>query len=113
MNRLQVIGYRLQGAIIAMMFVFLPTIVLAAPKTFQELIGMVIDFTNLLVPILIGLAVVLYFWNISKNLFGLDGGSGDSQQKMREAIVWGLGILFVMVSIWGILNMLKESFLQG
>lgn len=94
--------------------VFSPHIVLAAPKTFQELMGMGIDFANLLVPILIGVAVILYFWNISKNLFGLDGSSGgDRQQKMREAALWGLGILFIMVSIWGILNVLKQTFLQG
>jgi hypothetical protein len=90
----------------------LPSVALAAPKTFQELIGLIIDFANLLVPILIGIAVLLYFWNISKTLFSIEGSS-DNQEKMREAIVWGLGILFVMVSVWGILNVLKQTFLQG
>lgn len=104
--------YHITNITVVGVAMLVPSIVLAAPKTFQELIGLVIDFANLLVPVLMGIAVLLYFWNISKTLFGIEGSS-DNREKMREAIVWGLGILFVMVSVWGILNILKQTFLQG
>lgn len=89
----------------------LPLSAYAAPKTFQELIGLLIDLANLTIPILIGIAVLLYFWNVSRSLFGVSEAA--NREEMQTTIIWGLGILFVMVSVWGILNMLKQTFLQG
>lgn len=94
-----------------LMVLLLPFSVYAAPKTFQELIGLLIDLANLTIPILIGIAVLLYFWNVSRSLFGVSEAS--NREEMQTTIIWGLGILFVMVSVWGILNMLKQTFLNG
>ena len=100
-----------QGGALAFSLAFAPVVVSAAPKTFQELIGLLIDLANLTIPILMGIAVLLYFWNVSRSLFSV--GEANEREKMKDTILWGLGILFVMVSVWGILNMLKQTFFEG
>ncbi|RJQ34688.1 hypothetical protein C4568_02040 [Candidatus Parcubacteria bacterium] len=57
--------------------------------------------------ILVGSALVIYFWGIAFNLFGYSkSGNTGSAKKMRDVLLWGLIALFVMFSIWGILRVL-------
>jgi hypothetical protein len=49
----------------------------------------------------------MYFWGIATNIphFGDEKGA----EKRKSFFFWGLIILFVMVSIWGIIQLLQNT----
>lgn len=61
-----------------------------------------------LIPSLILIAVITFMAGILKYL-----GAGDNEEKRqsgRQVMLYGIIILFVMVSIWGFVNILTNSF---
>ncbi len=65
------------------------------------------DLINRLIPFVIACTVLIFLWGI----FGLVMAGGDSE-KRKEAqgyIIWGVVALFVMVSVWGLVNILVRS----
>jgi len=77
----------------------------AAPKNFKELadsIGSIID-TGTGVLIVLGFAV--YFWGISTNILKFE----DDPEKRKAYFIWGILVLFVMVSIWGIIGLIGNT----
>jgi len=63
---------------------------------------------NLFIPFLIGLAVFLIIYGI----FGYISKAAD-EEKRKEAkdfIMWGIIAVFIMISIWGLINILVKSF---
>jgi len=60
-----------------------------------------------LIPILLGVAVVVFFWGIIQYLFT------DAKEKGSKLMFWGIIALFVMVSIWGLVAFLQVEFLTG
>ncbi len=83
----------------------LPVIVLAqgniqgALLRFQEIL-------NLMVPILIGVAVLWFFWGI---IVYLSGGA-EEKEKGKNIMIFGVIALFVMISVFGIIQFLQGTF---
>lgn len=77
--------------------------------TLASLISQVISLVNLLIPLLAGIALVTFFLGIIRYIWA----AGDSHAKAngREIIIWGLVALFVIFSIWGIINLACDSLL--
>jgi len=87
----------------------MPIISFAAPRTFGELIYVLVSLINTAVSVVIALAVLGFFWGVTKYMF-----SAQDSTKLEEGkkiMVWGIIALFVMVSIWGILRILINTFL--
>lgn len=56
-----------------------------------------------LAPLLIGLAILAFFWFII--LFIWKGGENpEVRSKMQTGMVWSVVAIFVMVSIWGLVS---------
>ena len=58
--------------------------------------------------LLIAAAVILFLYGVIKYVY-----SGDNEEKRKEAknyIVYGIIGLFVMVSVWGLVNLLVGTF---
>jgi TM2 domain-containing membrane protein YozV len=66
------------------------------------------DFINRLIPFLIGLAVLFFIYGLIK--FVSAGGDPGKQEEARNTIIWGIIIIFVMVSVWGLVNVLVNTF---
>lgn len=86
---------------------FLPSLALAAPMTFQELAFELVDILDLATVTLLVLAIVAYFWGLAINVRTM--GEEDKNEKKKAYLFWGLIILFVMFSVWGILQLLKNT----
>ncbi len=82
----------------------------AAPKTFQELAKLLIELINLAIVALVISAIVIYFLGVSTNIMSF---SEDGREKLKTYFAWGLAILFVMFSIWGILALLSNTLFPG
>lgn len=73
-----------------------------------------IDFLgNTLLPVLIGLALLFFFWNLVR--YAIVGGTNDqNREKARSLMMWGIIAFFVMIFIWGIVRLFTNVFgLQG
>ena len=72
----------------------------------KKLIGMVGGIVQALIPIVIGLGVLVFLWGVLKYvLASSDAGKGEG----RTFMLWGIIALFVMVSVWGLVNILRDS----
>jgi hypothetical protein len=82
----------------------------AAPNTFQGLANLIVNLLDNATAVLIVLGIVVYFYGISTNI--LKFGEGD-REKFKNYFFWGIIVLFVMVSIWGILHLLQDTLFGG
>lgn len=99
--------------ILSLLATFAPALVFAqsnAPiaRTVDGLLDWVIYIAGRALPLLILAALVLFLFGIVKRFFW----SQDSSDKSEAGryILWGVVALFVMVSVWGLVNVLKGSF---
>ena len=83
-----------------------PSLAFAAPQTFSDLAQLVVGLLNNATALLVTLGIVIYFWGIVSNT--IKTGESD-REKLRAYLAWGVVVLFVMVSIWGILNLLRDT----
>jgi hypothetical protein len=99
--------------IAALLAVFLlPAVAFAqgAPRTFGDLAGLFVTILDNATAVLIVAGIAIYFWGISTNI--LKFGEGD-KEKFRNYFLWGIIVLFVMVSVWGILHLLQDTLFGG
>lgn len=84
-----------------------PTLALAAaPATFDQLANLIVQILNNATATLIIAGIVVYFFGVSSNMIKV--GKGETTD-MRSYLVWGIAIIFVMVSVWGILQLLQNT----
>lgn len=60
------------------------------------------------VPLLLTLAMVLFIWGIIQ--FFLSAENEEKRKKGKTFMMWGLISLFVMISMWGIVNIFSHTF---
>ena len=81
------------------------------PTTYEEVVIIMINMLSVLMPVLIGLGLFLFIWGIVKFLTAQ--GSEESVSIGKKRMFWGVIILFVMVSFWGIVQLLFSDFFSG
>lgn len=78
-------------------------------KDFKSLIEAITDNVfNPLVGIILTLALIYFFWGVFKYI-----QSAGDETKRKEGITmmtYGIIALFVMVSVWGLVNVLQKTF---
>jgi hypothetical protein len=81
-------------------------ILVGAQSGVFRLLDLVSSLIRATVPVIIGLAVLVFIFGILKYVIAKDEGA---QKEARSVILWGVIILFVMVSVWGLVNLLGET----
>lgn len=73
-----------------------------------NLIGQINAVINTIIPFLVGLAVLIIIWGV----FNYISGAGDEEKRAqaKQYIVWGVVGVFIMLSVWGLVNVLVNSF---
>ncbi len=64
-------------------------------------------FLNGLIGVIITIAIIVFFWGLVKYLTTI-GGEGKAEGL--QIMMYGLVAIFVMVSIWGLINLLQNTF---
>ena len=72
-------------------------------------LGRVSSIFSLLVPIFITLAVLYFFWGLIEYLMG----GADKKEEGRSIMIWGIVVIFIMVSVFGIVQLLANTFGLG
>jgi uncharacterized membrane protein len=98
--------------------VFYPIIALAqqfvgppAPGTASGL-GLVLDrladIVGGITPLIVALALLFFFFGLAKYI--LSAGDEEKKSQGRSIMIWGIIALFVMVSVWGLVRLVQETF---
>jgi hypothetical protein len=74
-----------------------------------NMIGLVQTIVARLVPLAIGLAVLAFFWFLIQFIWK-GGEEGDARKKSLSGMGWSVFALFVMVSIWGLVQFIGSIF---
>ena len=72
----------------------------------MNLLKLVTDIVGALVPVIIGIAVLTFIWGLLKYITAKDS---EAQGEARTVIISGIVVIFVMVSVWGLVNLLGDS----
>lgn len=65
-------------------------------------------FLNVVTGVIIALALVFFLWGLM--MFVASAGDEDKRSKGKQIMIWGIIAFFVMVAIWGIINLLITIF---
>ncbi len=75
----------------------------------QQLVQSIGNIVAILIPILIAIALIAFFWGLIKYIWG----GGKDTAKGKSIMIAGIISLFVMVSIYGIIAFAQNALLGG
>ncbi|OHA46993.1 MAG: hypothetical protein A2541_01065 [Candidatus Taylorbacteria bacterium RIFOXYD2_FULL_36_9] len=78
-------------------------------KTFADIVNNVFiaGILKPIVPLLIGLAVVLFIYGVLTLILS---EGGEKQKEGKQYMIWGIVGIFVMISVWGLVAILQDTF---
>lgn len=76
--------------------------------TLQSFVTAVGRLVNLALPIVVGLALLGFFWGLVKYIFA--AGDGEKIDEGKSLMIWSVVALFVMVSVWGLVGFIGRTF---
>jgi len=91
---------------IGLSFLLLPFFTYA--QTLGTILQNVSDILNTVIPILMILGTLVFLWGIITYITA--AGDEEKLKSARTFIIWGLIGLFVMVSVWGLVQVLNNTF---
>lgn len=80
-------------------------------NSFFSLFEYIITLINTVISVIIALAVLGFMWGVVKILFNPE--NEIVKKEGRSFMLYGLVTLFVMTSVWGLVNIFEESFFLG
>ena len=87
----------------------LPLVSFAAINNVSDVGSFIIDtINNVLVPVLFAVAFIVFLWG-AFDAFILGANSEEVKMKGKNLMLWGLIGFFVMVSVWGLVNILTNT----
>jgi predicted PurR-regulated permease PerM len=76
----------------------------------QSYLSGILDFLgNAVVPVLLAVAILIFLWNITR-YFIIGGANEESQEKARSLAIWGILAFVIIIAVWGIVNIVTETF---
>lgn len=80
--------------------IFLPKITFAQDD-FKGAVGSITDVLLSVVPVLVSLALLLFFWGLAEYVFS---AADEVKEGSKQRMLWGVIGLFVITAIWGIVR---------
>lgn len=83
--------------------IFFVPFVAFAQSNLINLLYLAMQIINLVIPLLIAVALIVFFWGLISYVRKADSGEG------RKIMIAGIVALFIMVSIWGIIRLIGNT----
>jgi|SRR3989344_5333514 len=80
----------------------------AATTDFKSLVNKIIENINYLMVLVVGLAVFVFIWGIFR--YFVAGANEKKVEEARNVLIYGLLGIFIMLSVWGLVNILINTF---
>lgn len=81
-------------------------------STFKTIIYSVIDILKLVVPILFGLALVFFFWGLTKYILRYSSSPKELEEG-KKYMLWSILALFVLFTFRAIIGLITNEFEFG
>ena len=78
--------------------------------TVKDLIGWCLVLIRNLVPILIGLAVIVFLYGVMLFIMRSSAGNVKDRAESIKFMIWGIVGITVMVSVWGLVTFVTTTF---
>jgi len=99
----------LTSTAIALSAFALPLVSSAAINNISDVGSFIINtINNVLVPVIFSVAFIVFLWG-AFDVFILGANSEETKTKGKNLMLWGLIGFFVMVSVWGLVNILTGT----
>ena len=95
-----------KGGMFVLSMFLVPGIVFA--MNVFEVLDLFIYYITAIVPILISVAIMVFFWGIVK--FIAHAYDEKAVAEGKQLIIWGLVGIFVIVALWSIVGYVQSSF---
>ena len=90
-----------------------PLVGVAAISNVSDVGSFIINtINNVLVPVLFAVAFIAFLWGAFQT-FIIGANSEEVKEKGKNLMLWGLIGFFVMVSVWGLVNILTGTVTFG
>ncbi len=99
------LGY-LGAAFLTPLFAFAQVNATNASSLGQGIIGLI---NNVAVPVLFAVAFIVFIWGVFQ--YFIQGGHDEEKRDTGKSLMlWGIIGFFIMVSVWGLVNILRGTF---
>ena len=98
------------GRLLILLVLLMPASVFAAPRTYPELANLALRYINLAIGLSISVGFVIYILGIATNMHSI---GKDGMARFKVHVLWGLAAVFVMVSVYGIVSIIRNSLFNG
>ena len=78
--------------------------------TLQGILCKISEILNAVIPVLIALGVVYFVWGVITYIIAKEE---EAKTAGRNRIIWGIIGLAVIIGLWGLVNILKNTFGLG
>ncbi|MCH7597831.1 hypothetical protein IID27_02165 [Patescibacteria group bacterium] len=82
--------------------------VIASAQTVVTIVGTIGSLIVTITPVIVALALLYFFWGLAKYI--LAAGDEAAQGEGKRIMIWGIIALFVIVSVWGLVQVLNDTF---
>lgn len=86
---------------------FAPALVFAQLNELNTLVDSLGDIVKIALPIVVGIALLTFFWGLVKFIFAQ--GNEESKAEAKKIMLWGIIALFVMITIWGLVQFIATN----
>jgi len=86
--------------------ILIPQVSFAAFERLKDLLRDFKSLLDLMIPIIFALALIFFFYGLAQFIRSV---SDKTIQEGKNKMIWGIISLFVMISIWGIINFIQDS----
>ncbi len=76
--------------------------------TLFDIVAVFASIARALIPVVLALEVVFFFWMIALVILRTGGDDGVAEAKLR--LFWGVVAIFITVSVWGIIQFASYVF---
>lgn len=86
-----------------------PLVSFAAVDSVYDLAGLILTIINdVLVPIVFALAFIVFIWGVFR-FFIAGKQDNESREQGKSLMFWGIIGFVVMVSVWGLINLVTNT----
>ena len=78
------------------------------PTTFAELVAFFLDLINQIIPLLMGAVFVYLMWKMI-DAWIIHADDTSKVEEGKTIVITGVIVFVIMVSIWGIISLLRRS----
>lgn len=78
-------------------------------KPIEDLLDVILTFIDsTLVPVIFAIAFIVFIWGVY-TYFIAGGGNEEKRKEGRTFVMYGIIGFFIMISVWGIVNVLLST----